>query len=139
MEDRDRRDGSDLTGPPPTRRRPSAGSIAVLLALLVAVGAAMQWWGSGQERRQGAQLAALARPGDIRMVSSDTCVFCGVARRWMTEHRVAFDECFIERDAACQMLYAATGARGTPTLLVREQVQIGFDASRVQAALEAQR
>lgn len=99
----------------------------------------MQWWGGGQERRQGEQLAALARPGDIRMVSSDTCVFCGIARKWMTAHRVAFDECFIERDASCRTLYEATGARGTPTMLVRDQVQLGFDASRVQAALEARR
>ena len=115
------------------RTRPRA--LAALLGLVLAAGAGMQWWGVGQERRQGERLAALARPGDIRMLSSQTCVYCGAARRWMGEHRVPFDECFIERDAPCQALYDATGARGTPTLLVRGQVQLGFDAAKLLAAL----
>ena len=115
------------------RTRPRA--LAALLGLVLAAGAGMQWWGVGQERRQGERLAALARPGDIRMLSSQTCVYCGAARRWMVEHRVPFEECFIERDAPCQALYDATGARGTPTLLVRGQVQLGFDAAKLLAAL----
>lgn len=112
-------------------------SIALLVALVLAAGAATQWWAQGSEERRGKQLAALARPGDIRMLSSETCVYCVAARRWMTEHRVRFDECFIERDAQCKLLYDAAQARGTPTLLVRGQVQTGFDAARVLAALEA--
>ena len=119
------------------RMKPRAGSIALLLALVLAAGAATQWWAQGSEARRGQQLAALARPGDIRMLSSETCVYCAAARRWMTEHNVRFDECFIERDAQCKLLYEAAQARGTPTLLVRGQVQTGFDAARVLAALEA--
>ena len=121
-----------------TRRiQSSARSLALLLALVLAAGAATHWWAQGSEERRGRQLAALARPGDIRMLSSETCVYCAVARRWMTEHNVRFDECFIERDAQCKLLYEAAQARGTPTLLVRGQVQTGFDAARVLAALEA--
>ena len=111
-------------------------SLAALLGLVLAVGAGMQWWGDSSERRQGERLAALAQPGDIRMLSSESCVYCGAARRWMSTHQVKFDECFIERDAPCQTLYDATGAQGTPTLIVRGQLQLGFDAARLLAALE---
>jgi len=111
-------------------------SLAVLIALVLLASAAMQWWRQGAEQRTGQRLATLAQPGDIRMLSSETCVYCNAARRWMAEHRVRFDECFIERDAACQAVYDATQARGAPTLLVRGQVQLGFDAARVLAVLE---
>ena len=117
--------------------QPGRRSLGVLLGLVLLAAAGMQWWGAGQEQRQGQRLAALAQQGDIRMVSSETCIYCGAARRWMTEHRVPFDECFIERDAPCQALYDATGAQGTPTLLVRGQVQLGFNVTRLLATLEA--
>ena len=55
----------------------------------------------------------------------------------MTEHRVRFDECFIERDEQCKALYDATLARGTPTLIVRGQVQFGFNAGNILAVLQA--
>ena len=112
-------------------------SIALLCVLVLGVAAGMQWWGHAGELRRGVRLAAVARAGDIRMLSSETCVFCTAARRWMTEHRVPFDECFVERDAQCRALYDATLARGTPTLIVRGQVQLGFDAARILAVLEA--
>ena len=114
-----------------SRRR----SLWVLLVLVLGASAASQWWSFTSERRLGRQLAASAAAGDIRMLSSDTCVYCVAARRWLTQHGVAFDECFIERDGACRALYEATQARGTPTLIVRGQVQLGFDAARVLAAL----
>lgn len=116
---------------------PATRSIALLAALLLATGAATQWWQGRSQARLGERLAALAQPGDIHMLSSLTCTFCAAARQWLTEHRVGFNECFIERDAQCQTVYAATGARGTPTLLVRGQVQLGFDPERVLAALPA--
>ena len=114
---------------------PRHRSLLVLLALVVGAGAAAQWWSSSRDGRLGAQLAAAARAGDIRMLSSDTCVYCVTARRWLTRHSVAFEECFIERDTQCRALYEATQARGTPTLIVRGKAQLGFDAERVLAAL----
>ncbi len=122
-----------------TRLKAGPRSIALLLALVLGAGAASQWWAQGSEQRRGERLAAVAAPGDIRMLSSETCVYCAAARRWMTQHRVRFDECFIERDAQCKLLYEAAQARGTPTLLVRGQVQVGFDPARVLAALEARK
>jgi glutaredoxin len=58
------------------------------------------------------------------------------ARQYLTEHRIPFEDCLIERDAACLADYKRLGASGTPTLLVRGQRQLGFDPLRVTAALD---
>jgi glutaredoxin len=116
--------------------RLSGRSLAALLLIVLGASAAQQWWAGTAERRQGQRLAALAQPGDIRMLSSETCPYCVTARRTMSAHGVRFEECYIERDAQCKALYDATLARGTPTLIVRGQAQLGFSLERVIGALE---
>ena len=115
--------------------RPRRGWIAPLL-LVGAAWAGLQLWQDHQQRGLGERLAAAAKPGDVVMLSSDHCVYCEAARRWLVTHRVSFEECFIERDAACAESYRAQGSPGTPTLLVRGERQLGFDAQRVTLALK---
>ena len=111
-----------------------------LVLLCVIAGAA---WGAGQGlkawqgERLGERVAATAGPGDIVMLSSVTCAYCREARQWFTKHEVMFDECFIEQDAACAEAYRRLMAPGTPTLLVRGERQVGFDAKRIAQALQA--
>lgn len=81
------------------------------------------------------RLRAAAAPGDIRLISSETCAYCTEARHWLQARSVPFVECFIERDAACAAAYQTTGARGTPTVVVGQTVQLGFDKARVLQAL----
>jgi glutaredoxin len=90
---------------------------------------------SRTDKQAGAALAALAKPGDIVMLSSETCGYCKTASRFMTEHRIPFSECFIEIDAACAESYRAQQSPGTPTLLVRGQRLVGFDPASVAKAL----
>jgi len=107
------------------------------LAVVVALASgASQWWRSHLAGSLGEQLVALARPGDIQMLSSITCVYCTAARRWLTDQQVPFSECFIERDADCLARYQALGGRGTPTLLVRGQMQLGFSPQQVLDGLQ---
>jgi glutaredoxin len=108
-----------------------------LAVLVVVVSGAASAWREHQAQAWGPVLAGHARAGDIVMLSSTTCGFCTRAREWMTIQRVPFTECFIETDAACTKRYFATGAGGTPTLLVRGQVQLGFSAPAVAQALGA--
>ena len=106
-----------------------------LVAAVVIGVAAMQgfaWW---SRERLGAQVAAAARPGDIQMIGSVTCVYCAAARAWFTEHRVPFSECLIERDAPCAAAYNALMAPGTPVLLVRGKRLLGFDTRAIADAL----
>jgi glutaredoxin len=110
------------------------------LAVLVALGyAGWSLWLSKAQADLGQRIAAAARPGDIQMISSVTCSYCTVARRWLAVNKVAHTECFIENDATCATAYQATMARGTPTLLVRGQIQLGFDAAAVLRTLEQPR
>ena len=100
-----------------------------------ALSAGVQWWHGSQDARLGAAIAERAAPGDIRMIASDTCVYCEHARAWMGQYGVRFSECSIERDAACAAAFRDSRAPGTPVVMVRGQRQVGFDPRRVLAAL----
>lgn len=110
--------------------------LVVLGTLVVAITVASTWWAGRQEAQVGAQVAALAKPGDIRMLSSETCAICKVAKAWFTEHQVSHAECVIERDAACKAEFEALQAPGTPVMLVRGKSQLGFNPGRLLAALQ---
>ncbi|MBL8351426.1 MAG: hypothetical protein JNL87_14085 [Burkholderiaceae bacterium] len=118
-------------------RTPPARAWVGLIELLLAVAGAGEWWREHRNQQLGRELARLARPGDIEMISSTHCVFCTRARQFMTLQRVPFSECFIETDTACARRYQALGERGTPMLLVRGQPQLGFSAERVRDRLAA--
>jgi len=104
--------------------------------VVLTISAAGQWWAARHETALGAQVAALARPGDIRMLASETCSICSLARRWFSANQIAFTECLIERDAACRAAFEASAAAGTPVLLLRGQVEIGFNPTRLRDRLK---
>ena len=106
-------------------------SIIVLVVLVLGISTANQWWVGRHEASQGERLAALAQPGDLHMLSSQTCAICREARLWLQRHQVRFSECIIETDAACAAQFEASRAPGTPVMLVRGQPQLGFDAQRI--------
>ncbi len=129
MEDRDRYHRGDL----------ARGGILGLAVLVALAYAGLSLWRSKAAADLGRQVVATAQPGDIQMIASVTCSYCAIARQWMNANKVPFQECFIETDAQCAAVYQATMARGTPTLLVRGQMQLGFDAATVLARLQAPR
>lgn len=105
--------------------------IASLALLAAAVWTGMQFLHSFSSERVAREMAQSAKPGDIMMLSSVTCTYCLQARTYFQEHQIAFGECFIEHDPACLAAYNALQAPGTPTLVVRGQRQVGFNAERV--------
>lgn len=114
----------------------SPRSLAGLALLVAAVWGAQQWWSARQEGNLGRAVAARAAPGDIRMLASDHCAICLVARRWFVAHGVPFSECSIERDATCRAEFQALQAAGTPVLVVRGVAQLGFSPQRLHRALQ---
>jgi len=107
------------------------------LLVVIALTAAASWaWRGHVAARDGERLALHVQPGDIRMISSETCGWCTAARRWMQREGIAFDECFIEHDAPCLADYQALGGMGTPTLVVRGRTVLGFDRARILDILE---
>lgn len=102
------------------------------LLVVIALTAAASWaWRSHVAAEDGKLLAERVKPGDIRMISSETCGWCTAARRWMTSEGIPFSECFIEKDAQCDADFRARGGSGTPTLVVRGQTVVGFDRARI--------
>ena len=110
-------------------------SVLVLAALVLGAFAAMQGLQAWSRARLGPQVAAAAKPGDIFMIASVTCVYCAAARSWFDANRVPFTECLIERDTRCAAHYNALMAPGTPVLVVRGQRLLGFNAQAVADAL----
>ncbi len=116
--------------------KPARRTEIVVLLLIVAVAWGLsRWAGRGVEEAQAQALRETARPGDIVMLSSTTCVFCKQASAWLVEQRVPHCECLIERDAECRAEYQSRGAGGTPTFVVRGQTITGFDRERIRAVL----
>jgi glutaredoxin len=115
--------------------RISRRSLLGLVLLVLAVSAASQWWVHRQEANIGRRVAALAKPGDLLMISSDTCTICHAARRWFAEHRVPFAECSIEREPDCRARYDALLSPGTPVMVVRGQAVPGFSPTRLERLL----
>lgn len=117
----------------------SRRSLVGLVLLILGISAASQWWGNRHETALGQRVAALAAPGDVHMLSSDTCGICTVARQWFTAHEVSFTECSIERDADCRQRFEALHAPGTPVILVRGHPELGFSPERLARRLEGGR
>jgi len=112
-----------------------AAALWPLLLILAVVWGGSQWAQHAQQSSQLEALRANARPGDILMLASETCIYCERARQQMKQAQVPFRECMIERDAACAEQYRALMAPGTPTFVVRGQRIVGFDRERIVAAL----
>ncbi|MCE2659396.1 MAG: glutaredoxin family protein [Rubrivivax sp.] len=109
----------------------------VLAGLVLGVAALSQGWAALNRQSVAQTLAATARPGDIVMLSSTHCGICTRARQWFQEHGVAFDECFVENNAACAERFQRLMAPGTPVIIVRGRAQLGFDPQRIAAQMSA--
>lgn len=107
----------------------------VLAVLVAAALAGPAWWRNREAARLGEELTRLARPGDIEMVSSVTCIYCERARDWLTAHGAPFSECYIEKDRACMARYEQLGAAGTPTFLIKGRLLRGYSAPAIVEAL----
>lgn len=129
-------DPAPETAAPAAPRRHGGRLLLSLLAVVLAAGAVTEGARAWVQHRRAEALRAVAAPGDLRMISSTTCIWCTRAREWLTRHELPFEECFVERDAACAAEYDRLGRPGTPTMLVRGQPQRGFDAERITRALQ---
>jgi len=116
----------------------SRRSLLVLVLLVIAITGGSEWWRGREQARLGVQIASASAPGDIEMLSSKTCVFCDRARAWFGAHRVPVNECVIETDTRCAERFASLRALGTPVLIVRGQVQQGFNPELIARALARQ-
>ena len=82
------------------------------------------------------RIAATAQPGDIQMYSYTTCGICRKAKRWFAFHGVPYEECYADRDKACNARFDALRTRGTPTFDIHGTVIQGWDPQAIALALQ---
>lgn len=56
-------------------------------------------------------------------------------REFLSHHSVAFDERIVDQDPAALEAFKQTGSRSTPTIMVGEEMIIGFDRGRLEQLL----
>ncbi|MGE5708509.1 MAG: glutaredoxin family protein [Bacteroidota bacterium] len=72
----------------------------------------------------------------IKVYSTPTCSYCVLAKRYLAERGVVFQDVDVsaDREAAREMI-SKTGQMGVPVLDIDGQVIVGFDRPRIDAAL----
>lgn len=116
-------------------------ALGVVMALAFGAGQWMRGSRAPGTSEQAAELRSLLEQGGrapLEMISSTHCAYCTKARQWLTEHRVPFQECFIETDAACRQRYVQAGAMATPTFVVGKSVVLGLDVARLTQLLQTE-
>ncbi|HBN10197.1 MAG TPA: NrdH-redoxin [Cyanobacteria bacterium UBA8530] len=73
----------------------------------------------------------------ITVYSTDTCPYCTLAKRYLSDKGVVFNEVNVARDQqAAREMVKKTGQMGVPVLDIDGTVILGFDKPRIDAALK---
>jgi glutaredoxin len=73
----------------------------------------------------------------VVLYSQPGCPPCSAAKRFLAARGVAFEYRDVQADPAALRELVALQSRSTPTIVVGEDVMIGFDPDRLVAMLEA--
>jgi glutaredoxin 3 len=64
----------------------------------------------------------------VKVYSTATCPFCAMAKNFLTEHKIAFENVDVGKDKNALMeMRDKSGQMGVPVILVDEKVIVGFD------------
>lgn len=73
---------------------------------------------------------------DVTIYSAPWCAFCHMAKQYLTDKHVDFEDIDVEKDAgAAESIFKKTGQAGIPVIEIGEAVIIGFDRPRIDSAL----
>lgn len=74
---------------------------------------------------------------DIVVYSADWCGFCHAAKTYLDQKGFAYTERDIEKKSAyAEEVYKKSGQMGIPVILIDDEVIVGFDRPKIDAALE---
>lgn len=73
----------------------------------------------------------------VKVYSTTWCAYCRMVREYLTKLGVAFNDIDIEQDpAAAQYIMAKSHSAGVPQIEIGDQVILGFDRPKIDAALK---
>jgi glutaredoxin-like YruB-family protein len=73
---------------------------------------------------------------EVTVYTTPTCPWCGVAKKYLDGHGIAYTEVDVAADyeAAMEMV-RKTGQQGVPVIEIDGEFVIGFDRARIDALL----
>ncbi|MCI2430028.1 glutathione S-transferase N-terminal domain-containing protein [Candidatus Acetothermia bacterium] len=73
---------------------------------------------------------------NVILYTTPTCRFCGIAKQFLRQHRVAFVECDLSQDRKkMEELVQRTGRASVPVIEIDGDFVIGFDKNRLAKKL----
>ncbi len=73
----------------------------------------------------------------VILYSQPGCPPCYAAKKFLTAHNVAFEYKDVQADPVALRELVCLNSRSTPTIVVGDEVMVGFDPVRLEALLEA--
>jgi glutaredoxin len=107
-------------------------SLALVLLVVVGGSNALSWW---RDAQAADHIKAKLGQQRITLYTTQSCVYCTKAKRWLSKHDLAWDECDVERDSYCKATFEAQGAPGTPLVRIGAHWSLGFDPAWIAQAL----
>lgn len=75
----------------------------------------------------------------VTVYSTDSCIYCKMAKDFFKENNVEYTEKDVAHDAAAlDEMFNMTGQRGVPVIKIGEEIVIGFDKVTIKNLLELQ-
>ncbi|MDY3118424.1 MAG: glutaredoxin family protein [Peptoniphilus sp.] len=71
----------------------------------------------------------------VEVYTSNTCPYCTMAKDYLKEKGVEFQEKNVQTDANARDELISKGYTGVPVLVIGEEEIVGFDRARIDAAL----
>lgn len=72
---------------------------------------------------------------EVKVYTSNTCPYCAMAKDYLKEKGIEFNEKNVQTDAAARDELISMGYTGVPVLVIGEEEIVGFDRARIDAAL----
>ncbi len=73
---------------------------------------------------------------DVTVYSTPTCPYCKLAKKFLTEHKIAFTDIDVSADGeAADKMIKKTGQMGVPVIEIGDETIIGFDEKKMKKAL----
>lgn len=72
----------------------------------------------------------------VTVYSTPTCPYCKLAKAYLKEHKIAFEDIDVSADSAkSEEMIKKTGQMGVPVIEIGDETIIGYDEKKMRKAL----